>query len=716
VATLVLTAVGSAIGGPIGGAIGSIAGQIIDRELLFAPKPVHGPRLADLAVQISSYGAAIPKIFGTMRIAGTLIWSTDLIERRSSSGGGKGRPKAISYSYSASFAVALSGRPILGVGRIWADGKLLRGAAGDFKSATGFRLHHGGEDQPADPLIAAAEGIGETPAFRGIAYALFEDFQLEDYGNRIPSLTFEVIADAGAVTIGAVAATLSGGLVDAGETPALAGYAAAEDSVRAAIAALADVVPLSLADDGAQLALLSGADEAILLDAADEQGRREIVRQGASSLPREASISYYEIERDYQAGLQRATRGGAPGPGDRRALAAALSAPEAKRLAEHRLAAAWAGRVAAKVVRSWRACALRPGCHVVLAGEAGRWRIQRVAIGPMTVALDLVRIVGSSLPLPPASPGIPVQQPDHVHGPTVLRLLDLPLGDGTGAAPLLFAAAAGSEAGWRRAAIEASYDGGGNWIAAGSAAAPAVIGTVLDALGPAGSALADTESAIEVELLNPSMWLESRDDDALANGANLALVGEELIQFGAAEPIGVNRFRLSRLWRGRRGSEWAAALHAAGEGFVMIEQDSLLPLAAPAGSAGSEARLIAHGIGDPPEGALASRPIGGEALRPPSPVHLAAAPLDGGLMLRWVRRSRQGWAWPSESDTPLSEESERYRLELTGEGFVRTATLTESAYHYSAAERAADGAGPVLVSVVQLGTFAASRAATLPVS
>ena len=131
-------------------------------------------------------------------------------------------------------------------GRIWADGKLLRGAAGDFKSATGFRLHAGDEDQAPDPLIAAAEGAGQAPAFRGLAYAVFEDFQLEDYGNRIPSLTFEVEADDGAVAIGAIAEELSGGAVAAGTTPALAGYAASGDSVRGALEALADVVPLSL--------------------------------------------------------------------------------------------------------------------------------------------------------------------------------------------------------------------------------------------------------------------------------------------------------------------------------------------------------------------------------------------------------------------------------------------------------------------------------------
>jgi hypothetical protein len=684
--------------------------------VLFAPKPIHGARLGDLAVQISSYGAPIPKIFGTMRVAGTVIWSTDLIERRTSSGGGKGRPKTIGYSYSASFAVALSARPILGIGRIWADGKLLRGAAGDFKSATGFRIHEGGEDQPADPLIAAAEGIPQTPAFRGIAYALFEDFQLEDYGNRIPSLTFEVIADPGPVTTGAIAEGLGGGAVLAGESPALAGYAVAQDSARAAIAALADVVPLSLADDGERLVLTAGAGEAAMLGAADEQGRREIVRRGAASLPREASIAYYEIERDYQAGLQRATRSGTSGPADRAALPAALGAAEAKRLAEERLAAAWAGRLTARATRSWRACGLRPGGHVLLDGEAGRWRIERVSIGPMTVTLDLVRIAHPGSGVSPASPGMRVRQPDLVHGATLLRLLDLALGDGSAGAPLLFAAAAGSEAGWRRAAIEASYDGGGTWIAAGSTAAPAAIGIALDALASAGAALADTESAIEVELLNPSMWLESRSDEALANGENLALVGEELIQFGAAEPIGANRFRLSRLWRGRRGTEWAAALHSAGEGFVLIEAESLVPLRAPAGSIGGVARLIAHGIGDPPEGAGAARAISGEAIRPPSPVHLTAEPLDGGTLLRWVRRSRQGWAWPSGSDTPLGEESERYRIELAGDGFARSATVSEPSYHYSAAERAADGGGPVLVSVVQLGTFAASRPATLLVS
>ena len=74
-ATLVLTTVGSMVGGPIGGAIGAVLGQAIDQRL-FAPKARHGPRLGDLSVQTSAYGSAIPKIFGTMRVAGTVSWSS----------------------------------------------------------------------------------------------------------------------------------------------------------------------------------------------------------------------------------------------------------------------------------------------------------------------------------------------------------------------------------------------------------------------------------------------------------------------------------------------------------------------------------------------------------------------------------------------------------------------------------------------------------------
>lgn len=106
----------------------------------------------------------------------------------------------------------------------------------------------------------------------------------------------------------------------------------------------------------------------------------------------------------------------------------------------------------------------------------------------------------------------------------------------------------------------------------------------------------------------------------------------------------------------------------------------------------------------------------GEAVRPPAPVHLRSELLaGGGLRLSWVRRSRAGWSWLDGGDAPLGEEVETYALRLSGVGFDRTVTVASAQYDYSPAEQAADGGGPLEVSVRQLGTYATSRASALTV-
>ena len=192
-ATLVLThASGTALGGPIGGALGSIVGQSIDQQSV-RPPARRGPRLGDLRVQTSSYGTPIPRHLraDAGRRDGRL--GDRPAEEEVASGGGKGAPGAISYAYSASFAVALSSRAAQSVGRIWADGKLLRGADGDFKTKVKHPLLSG-ERGPAGrsaDRVDRGRRAGRR-RFAGMALAVFEDLALADYGNRIPSLTFEI--------------------------------------------------------------------------------------------------------------------------------------------------------------------------------------------------------------------------------------------------------------------------------------------------------------------------------------------------------------------------------------------------------------------------------------------------------------------------------------------------------------------------------------------
>jgi hypothetical protein len=720
-ATLILTGVGTALGGPIGGAAGALLGQAIDGRLL-GPKARQGPRLGDLAVQTSTYGSEIPRLFGRMRVAGTVIWSTDLKEQRSTSGG-KGRPKTVDYSYSASFAVAVSGRPVLGIGRIWADGKLLRGAAGDFKTGVRFRLWTGGEDQPVDPLIASAEGESGTPAYRGLAYVVFEDLQLADFANHIPSLTFEVTADEGAVAIGDIAAILARGRLTAGETPAVGGYAAGGDSVRAAIEDLAQLAGLSLIDDGADLKLtrpIEAAGPALERDrlsaAADGAGGQdEFVRRGESAAPGEVSVAYYDPQRDYQTGLQRAKRPGGAAA-ERQALAAALAAGDAKALAEARLEALAAARETAKLHLPPSHLGLAAGTLLRLPGRSGLWRVTSLNCERMVVAAELVRSAAGSGVVPAGAPGRIAPQPDLRAGATALTLLDLPVpGEEAQSGPRLLAAAASAGAGWRGAPLSLSLDGGASWTEIGGTAAPAVVGRTSDSLPAAGSALIDAQGTVEIELLNDSMWLESRSDSALVSGANLAAIGRELVQFGRAEPLAPRRFRLSRLLRGRRGTEWAAPTHVAGESFALIDPAALLPIGLPLAAVGAEAAVLPAGLDDDDDAPPARLTVAAEALRPPSPVHVSCTTLEGGdILIRWVRRSRAGWDWASEGDTPLGEEREAYRVTIGSGAAERSFEAAEPRFVSTAADRAAAGLSlPAEARVAQLGTFGASHEASI---
>jgi hypothetical protein len=202
-AELVLSTIGRAIGARLPGVLGTIGaalgqaggarlGSAIDQQLFGVRTTREGPRLTDLHIQASTEGASIPAVYGSVRIAGQVIWAARFKEHveTSESGGGKGGPriKTRNYRYTLSFAVGLCEGEIARIGRVWANGEPLD------VSQIAWRVHAGREDQAPDALIEAIEG--EAPAYRGLAYVVFEDLPLEPFGNAIPQLSFEVIRPA----------------------------------------------------------------------------------------------------------------------------------------------------------------------------------------------------------------------------------------------------------------------------------------------------------------------------------------------------------------------------------------------------------------------------------------------------------------------------------------------------------------------------------------
>ncbi len=719
-ATLVLTAVGTAVGGPIGGAIGAILGQQID-QAVFKPAARQGPRLTDLSVQSSSYGAQIPRLFGRTRVAGTVVWATDLVETRKRQSNGKGRASTDTYSYSASFAVLLSARPIAGIGRIWADGNLLRGAGGDLKVETLLRVHTGDADAAPDPLIAAAEA-GAVPAWRGAAYAVFEAMQLGDYGNRIPSLSFEVIADDAPVAVGTMLAEVAGVAAEAGRT--VTGFAATGGSVRAVIETIATAFPLSVRDeaDGVHLRFAPVPQAAIdPMSLGTRAGQGSAPRLALDIAPLDASpiattIAYFDGARDYQAGLQRARREGAGVRETRIDLPATIDASDARTLIESALARQTTERTRATVTLPWQAITLRPG-DAVTVGD-GVWRVSEVRFEHMVVTLDLVRIGVAPVMNAAASPGRILAQVDAPHGPTALAVIDLPpLSDVVAAHGQVAVFAAGTSRGWRRALLLASIDGGATFDAAGSTALPATMGATTTLLSPASPDLVDRVNTVDVALLNPGMTLFDADEDRLAGGANRAMIGDEMFQFGRAVPLGDARYRLSELWRGRRGSEAAIVPHAAGTRFVLVDPDAMALLAPDQAVPG--VIVMASSIGDAEPYPQSSSPQADRSVMPLSPVALSATRLaSGDTQIAWTRRSRSGWAWRDGVDAPLAEEREAYRIVRTVAGKQIVEETTEPAFVYPAAARAADAAvaATAYFTVVQIGATAVSDPAALTVA
>ncbi len=160
-----------------------------------SPACATPPRLSDLTVTASTEGADIPRLYGRARLGGQIIWATNFEEEivsSGASGGGKGvggggaSAGGSGYRYYANFAVALCEGAVTRLGRVWADGEEI--TLSDYTC----RFHAGTEDQMPDSLIEAKEGAGNAPAYRGLAYVVFERLPLSGFGNRIPQLNFEV--------------------------------------------------------------------------------------------------------------------------------------------------------------------------------------------------------------------------------------------------------------------------------------------------------------------------------------------------------------------------------------------------------------------------------------------------------------------------------------------------------------------------------------------
>lgn len=187
----------SAVGAMIGKAVGSMAGNYLDQVAIAMITPdeqVKGPHVDTVGLSIPREGEMLPRGAGWQKLPGRIMWPEVVQfdeEKETTHNGGKGAPQNgaeyTEYYAEVSIALAIHDGNMDLFGRVWADGSVID--LSDYCDSVTW--YHGTNDQDPDPLMEAAEGAGMVPDYRGVSYVVLNNFDLRQFGNRVPQLHFE---------------------------------------------------------------------------------------------------------------------------------------------------------------------------------------------------------------------------------------------------------------------------------------------------------------------------------------------------------------------------------------------------------------------------------------------------------------------------------------------------------------------------------------------
>ena len=251
----------------------------------------------------------------------------------------------------------------------------------------------------------------------------------------------------------------------------------------------------------------------------------------------------------------------------------------------------------------------------------------------------------------------------------------------------------------------------------------AAIGTLRSELGSGVIGVFDNATMIEIDL--PNANLSSVEEQVLFSGRNVLAVQSrlntwELLQFGHAELIGPNRWKLSKLLRAQLGTEDALEAGFDIGATVVLINGAIEALDVSRSEADRSFKLKAGLLGreftDQFTTQLTVNPVR-RGLKPLSPVHLKATRNfeSGDIALSWIRRTRvNGDVWEAV-DVPLAEEQEQYIASIkNGAQLVRTFQADQNNVIYSKLQQIEDFGEAASEFDFEVAQLSASEGAGVP--
>ena len=578
-----------------------------------------------------------------------------------------------------------------------------------------YTLYLGDEMQQPDPFMVGIEGADNVPAYRGLAYIVVKDLDVGKFGNRIPSLTFEVEFPEDGVEDIIRNVTRAAGLpvekihMEGIANMRVEGFTIAGDKTfRSQIEALQTVFPFDgFAYDGNIIFRKRGTGDVVTIDADDlgaqenesEESALTAVRTPDIDLPKTVKLAYISKDRSYQDGTASYTKAVAHGVNEVSLdTSLVLKDSDAVMVTEQRMKEYWASRTSFSFKLSTRYATVQAGTLIDLPynGRSVKAMVTNVSYGqPGLNEITAHLIHGQTFAavkrdLDTAGKELAPPTPTEVR----MELIDtaqLPNMEGAG---VVFIAAASKI--YYGAHLYRSVDNGVSFSLIKSDIRAGIIGDTVSALGAGTPYTWDNRSSVDVRLVSGT--LESRQEIDVLNGANLCIIGEELVQYRSAVLIAENTYRLSGLLRGRFGTEHHIKGHIPGERFVRIHADHVEKLTAPTADwfkpyvyrYGSASYGVTH-----ESYRQTSVTIRANSSMPLAPCHLEGQRAKGGdLVITWVRRTRGDGDMKDYTDVPLNETAERYECCIVKDGNeIRTFAVHVPRAVYTAAEQTADFGG-----------------------
>ena len=246
---------------------------------------------------------------------------------------------------------------------------------------------------------------------------------------------------------------------------------------------------------------------------------------------------------------------------------------------------------------------------------------------------------------------------------TYAQVLDLPAISDTDNVPGYSVGVYTDEGDWQGAILSVSDDGKASYKTEASFALRMTRGTVAEAMQHVRTTVIDRYTVLTVTLEYGQ--IESITEEQLLLGQNLALIGNEVVNFKTATLIANNTYEVSGFLRGQRGTEGQTYSHSAGDEFILLNgaidrvqiDNSLI-------GAKRDGRILS--VGSPDSSAIDFQ-FSANCLHliPWAPVWIRGwRNPDGALNIYWTRRSRINNKWLDNSDIPIGEQTEQYRLDF----------------------------------------------------